>query len=67
MGNEEGLEQMYELWDEDPDFSRNRALLARAREHGASLKEAMTSDGCSCTIERSAAGRRRRRTITTSW
>jgi monovalent cation:proton antiporter-2 (CPA2) family protein len=44
LHDEEGLEQMYELWDENPDFSRNRALLARAREHGASLKEAMTSD-----------------------
>ncbi len=39
-----GLDQLYELWDENPDVARNRAYLARAREHGATLKDMMESD-----------------------
>ncbi|UHD18506.1 monovalent cation:proton antiporter-2 (CPA2) family protein [Thiocapsa bogorovii] len=40
----QGLDEMYELWDLDPDLSRNRALLARVREHGGSLQEAMAAE-----------------------
>jgi len=40
----EGLDQLYELWDENPDIARNRAFLARVREHGESLREVMESD-----------------------
>jgi Kef-type K+ transport system membrane component KefB len=39
-----GLEQLYDLWDENPDIARNRALLARAREHGETLKDMMEAD-----------------------
>jgi monovalent cation:proton antiporter-2 (CPA2) family protein len=39
-----GLEQLYELWDEDEALSRNRAYLARAREHGETLKELLEKD-----------------------
>ena len=39
-----GLGQLYELWDENPDVALNRAYLARAREHGATLKGMMESD-----------------------
>jgi CPA2 family monovalent cation:H+ antiporter-2 len=39
-----GLDQLYELWDENPDVARNRAYLARAREHGSTLKDMMESD-----------------------
>lgn len=39
-----GLEHLYELWDEDPDISRNRAFLARAREHSEMLKGMMEAD-----------------------
>ena len=39
-----GLDNLYELWDENTAMSRNRAYLARAREHGATLKEMMETD-----------------------
>jgi len=39
-----GLEQLYDLWDENPDIARNRALLARAREHGETLKDMLEAD-----------------------
>ncbi len=39
-----GLDQLYALWDENPDIARNRAFLARAREHGERLKEMMEAD-----------------------
>jgi hypothetical protein len=39
-----GLDQLYDLWDENPDIARNRALLARARQHGETLAEMMESD-----------------------
>ena len=42
--DETGLDQLYELWDENPDIARNRAFLARAKEHGETLKEMMAAD-----------------------
>ena len=39
-----GLEDLYELWDEDIAVSSNKAYLARAREHGESLKDMMDAD-----------------------
>lgn len=39
-----GLDQLYGLWDENPDIARNRALLARARQHRETLAEMMESD-----------------------
>ena len=42
--DEAGLEQRYELWDENPDIAGNKAFLARAREHGERLQELMEAD-----------------------
>ena len=42
--DEAGIEQRYELWDENPDLSSNKAFMARAREHGERLQEMMESD-----------------------
>ena len=42
--DEAGLEQRYELWDENPDIAGNKAFLARAREHGERLQESMEAD-----------------------
>ena len=42
--DETGLEQRYDLWDENPDIAQNKAFLARAREHGERLQEMMESD-----------------------
>lgn len=39
-----GLNQLYDLWDENPDIARNRAFLARAREHSDTLKDMMEAD-----------------------
>jgi monovalent cation:proton antiporter-2 (CPA2) family protein len=39
-----GLESLYELWDENTAMSSNKAYLARAREHGAALKDLMETD-----------------------
>ena len=39
-----GLEDLYELWDEDIAVSSNKAYLARAREHGESLKDMRDAD-----------------------
>ena len=39
-----GLDQLYGLWDENPDIARNKAFLARAREHSETLKEMMEAD-----------------------
>jgi monovalent cation:proton antiporter-2 (CPA2) family protein len=39
-----GLETLYELWDADVAMSSNKAYLARAREHGATLAEMMETD-----------------------
>ena len=41
---EQGLESMYELWDENPDIARNQALQARVREHIGTLQEALEAD-----------------------
>lgn len=41
---EQGLEGMYELWDENPDIARNQALQARVREHVGTLQDALNSD-----------------------
>jgi len=38
------VDQLYHLWDENPDIARNRAFLARARELRHTLKEMMESD-----------------------
>jgi hypothetical protein len=32
------------LWDQEPDLARNRALMARIREHAGTLQEAIASD-----------------------
>ena len=40
----EGLEKLYELWDEDVDLSANRAFLATALEHADNLQELMRTD-----------------------
>ena len=42
--DEAGIEQRYELWDENPDMASNKAFMARAREHGERLQELMESD-----------------------
>ncbi len=42
--DQEGLDQMCDLWDQEPDLARNRALLARIREHAGTLQEAMAAD-----------------------
>lgn len=42
--DEAGVQQRYELWDENPDFASNKAFLARAREHGKRLQEMMDAD-----------------------
>jgi monovalent cation:proton antiporter-2 (CPA2) family protein len=39
-----GLDQLYELWDEDEEFSKNRAYMARVKEHGETLKEILKKD-----------------------
>lgn len=39
-----GLEQRFELWDENPDMAENKAFLARAREHGERLQELLEVD-----------------------
>ena len=39
-----GLEKLYEVWDENETLSRNRAFLARAREHGATLQTLLEQD-----------------------
>ena len=42
--DEAGIEQRYDLWDENPDMASNKAFMARAREHGERLQEMMESD-----------------------
>ncbi|MCB0256801.1 MAG: cation:proton antiporter, partial [Anaerolineae bacterium] len=39
-----GLDTLYEVWDADTAMSSNKAYLARAREHGATLRELMETD-----------------------
>ncbi len=42
--DEQGLEQIYALWDENPDVARNKAFLARIVERTALLTEMMEAD-----------------------
>ncbi len=42
--DETGLESLYELWDENTEMASNKAYLARAREHGETLKDMMEAD-----------------------
>lgn len=39
-----GLEQLYELWDENAELSKNRAYMARAKEHGETLRDLLEKD-----------------------
>ncbi len=39
-----GLDQLYHLWDAHPDVARNRAFLARVKEHGETLAQVMETD-----------------------
>jgi monovalent cation:proton antiporter-2 (CPA2) family protein len=39
-----GLDQLYHLWDENPDVANNKAFLALAREHAETLKSLMEVD-----------------------
>jgi monovalent cation:proton antiporter-2 (CPA2) family protein len=39
-----GLDSLYELWDADVAMSSNKAYLARAREHGATLAKFLETD-----------------------
>ena len=39
-----GLESLYELWDEDVEMASNKAFLARAKEHAATLSDLMKDD-----------------------
>jgi monovalent cation:proton antiporter-2 (CPA2) family protein len=42
--DQQGVDQMCDLWDQEPDLARNRALLARIREHAGTLQDAMAAD-----------------------
>ncbi len=42
--DEAGLDSLYELWDENTEMASNKAFLARAREHGETLKDMMEAD-----------------------
>ena len=42
--DEAGLVNLYELWDENTEMASNKAFLARAREHGKTLKDMMEAD-----------------------
>ncbi|MGB0749682.1 MAG: monovalent cation:proton antiporter-2 (CPA2) family protein [Magnetospiraceae bacterium] len=42
--NVAGLDKLYDLWDDEPDLSQNRAYLATAREHGETLSGMMMGD-----------------------
>ncbi|MCG7898382.1 MAG: monovalent cation:proton antiporter-2 (CPA2) family protein [Candidatus Thiodiazotropha weberae] len=42
--DENGLNTLYELWDENTEMASNKAYLARAREHGDTLKGMMETD-----------------------
>lgn len=39
-----GLDKLYHLWDENVEMSKNKALLASAKEHGETLKSMMEAD-----------------------
>jgi voltage-gated potassium channel Kch len=40
----DGLDELYGLWDENPDISRNRAFIARAKAHRETLSDMMEMD-----------------------
>ena len=40
----DGLDQLYDLWDENPDISRNRAFIAQAKAHRETLSDLMEVD-----------------------
>jgi len=40
----EGLDGMYDLWDQDPDIARNLALQAHIRAYVGSLQDALNAD-----------------------
>lgn len=42
--DQSGLDKLYELWDENIAVSSNKAYLASAREHSATLKDMMEED-----------------------
>ena len=42
--DEAGLGSLYELWNENTEMASNKAFLARAREHGETLREMMEAD-----------------------
>ncbi|MCB1777712.1 MAG: cation:proton antiporter, partial [Candidatus Competibacteraceae bacterium] len=42
--DEAGLNNLYELWDENTEMASNKAFLARAREHGETLRGMMEAD-----------------------
>ena len=42
--DDEGLDKLYELWDEDIELSANRAFLATALEHADNLQDLMLTD-----------------------
>ncbi|MCG8487631.1 MAG: monovalent cation:proton antiporter-2 (CPA2) family protein [Chromatiales bacterium] len=42
--DEDGMNTLYELWDENTEMASNKAYLARARELGETLKEMMETD-----------------------
>ena len=42
--DQDGLDKLYDLWDENPDISANRAFLATAKAHGETLGEMMEFD-----------------------
>jgi len=39
-----GLDQLYDLWDENAELSKNRAYMARAKEHGETLQDLLEKD-----------------------
>lgn len=39
-----GLEKLYEVWDKDSELAKNRSYLARAREHGDTLRDLLEKD-----------------------
>ncbi|MDJ0881111.1 MAG: monovalent cation:proton antiporter-2 (CPA2) family protein [Gammaproteobacteria bacterium] len=39
-----GLDELYDLWDENEAMAKNRAYLARAREHGDTLRDLLDKD-----------------------
>ena len=42
--DDEGVEKLYELWDEDLDLSANRAFIDGIREHAGNLQEQISVD-----------------------